>query len=278
VIVTRRRVLRGVVLAAAATVLLAGCTASVGSPHAGGSTHLRSRSAKPPASHTPAPTSTGRHHHASALRPQRPTSRGWRIYDVVDGDTVKVTKGGRDLTLRLIGINTPEVVDPYLPVQCFGPAASANAHRRLDGRSVVLEFDPSQGRRDKYGRTLAYVWTHHQNRWWLYNRSAVARGFAKEYTYDLPYAWQASFLRAQRSAQHHQRGLWSPRTCDGNTTQPAVAVSGSGGGGSGRCAPGYSPCLPVVPDLNCSDIGHPVKVTGADQYHLDGDHDGVACE
>jgi hypothetical protein len=34
----------------------------------------------------------------------------------------------------------------------------------------------------------------------------------------------------------------------------------------------------VVPDLDCADIGHPVTVTGADQYHLDGDHDGIACE
>lgn len=47
------------------------------------------------------------------------------------------------------------------------------------------------------------------------------------------------------------------------------------------CQPGYSPCLPRVADLNCSDIPSakkPVRVTGSDPYRLDGDGDGVACE
>ena len=41
-----------------------------------------------------------------------------------------------------------------------------------------------------------------------------------------------------------------------------------------KCMAGYSPCLPIVADLNCSDIGHPVTVTGSDPYRLDRDHDG----
>jgi endonuclease YncB( thermonuclease family) len=212
------------------------------------------------------------------IHPRGPTSRGWLVYDVVDGDTVKVAKGSRALTLRLIGIDTPEVVDPFKSVQCYGPAASANAHRVLEGRHVVLEFDRSQGRLDKYGRTLTYLWVVGSAGLWSYNHAALQHGFAKEYTYDLPYAWQAWFLHAQRRAQRQQAGLWSPRTCNGNTTTPAAAVSSGSGSGGHRCAAGYSPCLPVVADLDCSDIGHPVTVTGADQYGLDSDHDGVGCE
>jgi micrococcal nuclease len=269
------------VAAGAAVLLLAGCTGSISPTSAGGGPPRRTgaHSATPAHSHTPRPTPSGQHrpHRHDALRPKGPTSRGWRVYDVVDGDTVKVSKGHRDLTLRLIGMDTPEVVDPYAPVQCFGPQASANAHRRLDGRRVVLEFDPSQGRLDKYGRTLAYLWVRRDAGLWLYNRSAIQQGYAKEYTYDQPYAWRTSFVRAQRFAQRHRRGLWSARTCDGDTTQPAAAGSGTSAA-PGKCAPGYSPCLPVVADLDCADIGHRVTVTGADQYHLDGDHDGVACE
>ena len=50
---------------------------------------------------------------------------------------------------------------------------------------------------------------------------------------------------------------------------------------SAGCEPGYSPCLPRVADLNCSDIPSskkPVRVTGSDPYRLDGDGDGWACE
>lgn len=50
---------------------------------------------------------------------------------------------------------------------------------------------------------------------------------------------------------------------------------------SGNCEPGYSPCLPVTSDLNCSDLSAaqtPVRVTGSDPYGLDADGDGYGCE
>lgn len=44
------------------------------------------------------------------------------------------------------------------------------------------------------------------------------------------------------------------------------------------CMSGYSPCLPVTTDLNCSDVSGPVTVTGDDPYGLDRDGDGVGCD
>jgi hypothetical protein len=41
---------------------------------------------------------------------------------------------------------------------------------------------------------------------------------------------------------------------------------------------GYSPCLPIVTDLDCADIDGSVTVTGSDPYRLDRDHDGIGCE
>jgi hypothetical protein len=41
---------------------------------------------------------------------------------------------------------------------------------------------------------------------------------------------------------------------------------------------GYAPCLPVAPDLNCSAVDGPVRVTGSDPYRLDGDGDGIGCD
>lgn len=46
----------------------------------------------------------------------------------------------------------------------------------------------------------------------------------------------------------------------------------------GNCMNGYSPCLPVVPDVDCGEIGHPVEVTGSDPYRLDADGDGTGCD
>ena len=44
----------------------------------------------------------------------------------------------------MIGMDTPETVDPRKPVQCFGLEASAQAKTILAGQSVYLETDPSQ--------------------------------------------------------------------------------------------------------------------------------------
>ena len=59
-----------------------------------------------------------------------------------------------------------------------------------------------------------------------------------------------------------------------------LSRSAAGGNSTGSgCQAGYSPCLPRVADLNCSDIPaskKPIRVTGSDPYRLDGD--GIACE
>lgn len=48
------------------------------------------------------------------------------------------------------------------------------------------------------------------------------------------------------------------------------------------CHPSYSPCLPIVGDLDCPDVRAlgkaPVRVIGVDSYRLDRDGDGIGCE
>ena len=44
------------------------------------------------------------------------------VVHVVDGDTlVAAFRDGHTETVRVLGIDTPETVDPRKPVQCFGP-------------------------------------------------------------------------------------------------------------------------------------------------------------
>lgn len=138
----------------------------------------------------------------------------YRVTRVVDGDTVHVAYKGRDTTVRLIGIDTPETVDPRKPVECFGRQASAHAHALLDGHKVYVAGDPTQSTRDKYGRLLAYLWLPGGK---FVNYNMVRQGYAHEYTYDLPYRYQSKFRTAQAWARTHDKGLWSPSTCNGHT-------------------------------------------------------------
>ncbi|MFA5000763.1 MAG: thermonuclease family protein [Candidatus Paceibacterota bacterium] len=152
------------------------------------------------------------------IPPAVPTYTYYSVTSVVDGDTLKVNINGNTETLRLIGMDTPETVDPRKPVQCFGKEASNKAKELLTGKKVRIEKDPTQGERDKYNRLLAYIYREDGL---FYNKYMIEIGYAHEYTYGTPYKYQAEFKVAQRSAQASFAGLWSPNTCNGDTTSSA---------------------------------------------------------
>ena len=114
----------------------------------------------------------------------------YKVRHVTDGDTIDVLIGRRSTVIRLLGIDTPETKKPNVAVQCYGPEASARTTQLLSGQSVWLETDPTQDKLDKYGRTLAYVWLDQT----LVDDVLVREGYAHEYTYGKPYAYQARFL------------------------------------------------------------------------------------
>ena len=48
----------------------------------------------------------------------------YAVNRVVDGDTVRIDYQGEDVSVRLIGVDTPETVHPRRPVEPFGPEAT----------------------------------------------------------------------------------------------------------------------------------------------------------
>lgn len=153
-----------------------------------------------------APTTSAPQVSSSGLSPVEALDGPFEVIRVVDGDTIHVQVGSKDVKVRLIGIDTPETVAPGRPVGCFGPEASAEAHSLMDGRSVFLEYDASQDRLDKYGRTLAYVWLSPTD---SVNEDLLLGGFAEEYTYREPYHHRDAFIAAQDAAITAGAGLWS---------------------------------------------------------------------
>lgn len=148
------------------------------------------------------------------LVPRGPIVEHVPVERVVDGDTVRVLLDGQSVSVRLIGINSPESVKPGSPVECFGPEASDFAKEVLTDGTVTLEYDDSQGRTDRYDRTLAYVWRElPDGTRRLFNLEAVAGGYAEERQYgSRPYAWRAEFSAAEEQARTSQAGLWG--ACD----------------------------------------------------------------
>lgn len=129
------------------------------------------------------------------------------VTKVIDGDTLEVSVSGQLKKLRLIGIDTPETVDPRRPVECFGKEASAKTKELLGGKEVILEKDVSET--DRYGRLLRYVYLDGV----FVNEALVAEGYAEASAYPPDIAHQNQLEAAEKTAKEQQKGLWAPDSC-----------------------------------------------------------------
>lgn len=127
------------------------------------------------------------------------------VIEVIDGDTIKVNVDEKVETVRLIGIDAPE-----LPNDCFAQEAKSKAQSVLSGRQIKLKADKSQDNRDRYSRLLRYVILEDGTN---FNRLMVTEGYAREYTFIVPYVLQAEFKKAQATAKKNNLGLWLPNIC-----------------------------------------------------------------
>ena len=80
------------------------------------------------------------------------------VTKVIDGDTIEIEGGEK---VRLIGVDTPETVDPKKSVGCFGKEASNKNKQLVEGKKVILESDSED--MDRYGRLLRYVYLPLEN-------------------------------------------------------------------------------------------------------------------
>ena len=127
-----------------------------------------------------------------------------RVERVVDGDTFIAELAGRSERIRIIGVDTPETVDPNRPVQPYGKEASSFAKRMLSGRTVRLVGDVEP--RDRYGRLLAYVWLPDGTFW---NALLAAEGYAQLITIPPDVTYASLFRRLVDEARSAHRGLWA---------------------------------------------------------------------
>lgn len=125
------------------------------------------------------------------------------VVRVVDGDTFEANINGKEETVRLILVDTPETVHPSKPVQPFGPEASEFAKETLEGQEVKLELDVSE--RDQYGRVLAYVWIGNK----IFNEMLLKKGLARVAVYPPDVKYVDRFREVQREAQEKRIGIWS---------------------------------------------------------------------
>ncbi len=130
------------------------------------------------------------------------------VVGITDGDTLKLrtddasgpVPAGATITVRLIGIDTPEV---YPDDECYGDEAEAEL-TRLAGDTVYITDD--RDLTDDYGRTLLYLWAVDGT---FINLQLVEGGFAEAIRVAPNDAFYDDLRAAEGRAADAGLGMWS---------------------------------------------------------------------
>ncbi len=150
---------------------------------------------------------------SSSLHAQQTTT----VVRIVDGDTIKVRYWGKEESIRLIGIDTPESRvnkkakkdakrsgQDIKAITSMGKRATEYVESLVKpGDLITIEFDAQE--RDRYRRLLGYIYLPNGK---MLNEEIVKAGYASVMTIPPNVEYQDRFLRAYKHARERKRGLW----------------------------------------------------------------------
>jgi micrococcal nuclease len=115
-----------------------------------------------------------------------------KVLRVIDGDTIEVIIDNKKESVRLIGIDAPELTDSSMKGK-LALESKEYLKKLLENKNIRLERDTTQDDRDIYQRLLRYVFLEDGT---LINKKMIEAGMAEEYTYKKPYKYQLEFREA----------------------------------------------------------------------------------
>jgi len=139
------------------------------------------------------------------------------ITSVIDGDTIKVQiSNGSILTVRLIGIDTPEMSNDHnniyeykniINLSCltfYGRIAKNYTQMNLLNQNGYISFDEGARLKDQYDRFLCYVYNETMID---FNNQLLNMGYARVYDKET-FEKKQEYLISEHFAIEQATGLW----------------------------------------------------------------------
>jgi micrococcal nuclease len=133
---------------------------------------------------------------------------------VIDGDTLVISAGSNLMTpddrpldgetIRLLGVDTPEIAHDPEPAECYGPEAKVFTEMEIGGRTIELTYDIENGVRDDFGRLLAYVSRNGQ----VHNERLIETGHARAFR-QFDHRERSRYIALESEARDRNLGLWN---------------------------------------------------------------------
>lgn len=142
-----------------------------------------------------------------------------KFSSAVDGDTAKFELNGDIITVRFLGIDTPETVHPTKGEQPYGKQASNFTKEKLQNASKVeLEYDNNSSKTDKYNRHLAWIIVDDN----LLQKELVENGLAQTYILQDNYKYAGVLQKSEEIAKNQNMGIWSNEATTNLTSENTV--------------------------------------------------------
>ena len=117
-----------------------------------------------------------------------------KVVGVSDGDTIKVLRDGKQVKVRLYGIDTPEKAQP------FGQKAKKFTTNMAANKMVDVKHIDT----DRYGRTVGLVTVYGKS----LNKELVRNGYAWVYKQYCKESFCSEWLKIEDIARKANAGLW----------------------------------------------------------------------
>jgi endonuclease YncB( thermonuclease family) len=139
---------------------------------------------------------------ANALCPAPASLPLVQVQRVVDGDTLRL-KDGR--SVRMIGLNAPETAKKGKPSEPFADTAQRRLQALVDGSGGQVLLRVGEQRNDRYGRTLANVYSRNGAN---LEAQLIAEGLGYLVAFSPNVALVECQQAAERSARQGRLGIW----------------------------------------------------------------------
>ena len=142
-----------------------------------------------------------------------------KYVESVDGDTAKFELNGEKITVRFLGIDTPETVHPTKGEEFYGKEASNFTKEILENaKKIEIEYDSNSSKKDKYERHLTWIWVDGI----LLQEKLIKNGLAATYMlqYNYKYAW--ILQEYEEKAKEEKIGIWSDKVKNNNGEQENI--------------------------------------------------------
>ena len=133
------------------------------------------------------------------------------FFKCVDGDTARFVLNKKEVKIRFLGINAPEIEKDGKQAEAYGKEASNYTCRRLkNAKKIEIEYEKESDKKDKYDRLLAYVFVDDK----LLEKDILKKGYANVKYIKKSYKYYDELVKAEETAKEKKLGLYSNEDYD----------------------------------------------------------------